>query len=546
MPTTDDSPPLAFLPTPAIIIGPENVHLSSDQSSTAITSPGQSDKPFYSRTTTGSSINGFSSLVTSPNRQALIDPASRRSHDAGSPILYPASFIDQSRALLDQQRRHFDQERRMFDQERAMWDTERRVFLARIEELERLVVAEEESQHHGGRMMASSSSGGGNVRDRKALSFSHGQPRSGGSSEEMGEILVRHSSQPESTTGGGDHRFWEGSSSRQGVVPSRVFTSPKTTPHRTTQTLPTISEGQQQQNGTKDDDNNNGKEVAMLNRGIDISLIDHDLDGITLKTSAVPASILSKLTSPTSPSHHDNHPSEGSGGHQASLPTNADEQQQQQQQHDTDTDSNLTRNAGHTPKHLPVDLPPLRTAGGEIGSGSSGLATPTQTTHLHRPSLAATSENSRTNVVVGVRELYNNNINNGGIIDEDPALHSPLTLPEAIVSPRDARFLEELDSRLREESRKSMAFNSPTMSATTVESTNNSIGNGDEMNIPKNEEVPGGGGAAGAGAGKMKTNDPVEVDDIVETPEPEIKLRFKRSMNFGSAFGSAGPGLRRP
>ena len=336
---------------------------------------------------------------------------------------------------------------------------ERKALYGRIEELERAV----EESHHSRRM----TSGG---RERKALSFSH--PRS--VSEEMGESMVKRSSMPES----GD-RFWEGSSTRQGIIPTRVFTSPKSVP--TTKILPTISE---RQNSTNDD----GKEAPTLRKGIDISLIQHDLDGITLKTSAVPASILSKITSPISSSRKDH-----SKGHLSILESD-----------DDDSNSNLTKNAGHTPKHLPIDLP--RSA--EVGS--SALATPTQTKHLHRPSLAATSEVSRTTTKPSDLDLAN--------LDKDPALHSPLTLPNAIVSPADSKFLEELDSRLLQESRKAL-YSPSTLSSTSA---------GPSTNLD----------AVGGGGGKKK-NDDVEVDDIVETPEPEIKLRFKKSLNFGSAFGSA-------
>ncbi|KAI9795219.1 MAG: hypothetical protein M1833_007301 [Piccolia ochrophora] len=361
---------------------------------------------------------------------------------------FSVAYIDQSRALLEQQRHVFEQERALFEQERAIWETERRALCARIQELEQAV-----PRNEGGRTRVSSASTTSSL-PIKAKPSPFGSLGSNGANGPDS----RHSSLDES-----GNKFWEGSSSRNGSVASRTFPSARSEES----SLPSISETSNGEpahkpEGWQFDENLSPTSAArststVVGTGIDISLVQKDLDGISLKPSAVAPAIVARVHSPSpvrSPS-----PSKvvspSAEHHHILSPLN----------------DKLTKDAGHTP-NAPLSY--------SVCDSGSGLATPTQIDHLHAPSATAPPGPDE--------ESY---------VDEDPELKGPLSLQKD--GSTDVQFLTQLDSKLLEEARKIVYAPSESSSETASE------------------------------------------QDAVKPAEGEPGLRFKRSMNFGSAFGATGP-----
>lgn len=456
---------------------------------------------------------------------------------------YPATYIDQSRALLDRQRRVFDEERSLFDQERAMWETERRALYARIKELETLTRKSDAlttSGDHPLQWQYNSSKKPSNVGI-------YGQsPQSSGTVDvgnKDGPSSSRHPSLPES-----GEKFWEGGSSRSRSNPSRVFatTAPDDGGLTAIAEIPglTIPGGREPtQSGSQA-----GRDPIDVSHGVDISLVQHDLDGITLKTSAVPAKILSNLTSPVSPPSAQfpavNDASSGSG--RTSLAAALSE-------------VNLTKDAGHTP-NAPTEMEDLATG---VDETDDGVATPTQTQNLHRPSLAMTAGNASA--------ILSDSDEENGNRDEDRPLAGPLSLPtEGESAPDSSLFLQVLDSKLLHAARtvvhRPSDASSVSKGGSSTEgdvqvvvhpsgSSQNGDGNsathddvtGADNRHHTNEEQEHGreqkkqndeDGAAIIQSSSASGQDPGLAPALESESEPDVKLRFKRSMNFGSAFGA--------
>ena len=113
----------------------------------------------------------------------------------------------------------------------------------------------------------------------------------------------------------------------------------------------------------------------------------------------------------------------------------------------------------------------------------SGQITPTQKGAAHRPSVAAPLATRDANVQA-----------------EDPELKGPLGLLNE--TDKDTAFLSELDSKLLQEARRIV--------------------------YPSSSET----------SSNADPADHEEENSSIQ-PEPEVRLKFKRSMNFGSAFGSS-------
>ena len=378
-----------------------------------------------------------------------------------------------------------------------MWDMERQALYERIRELERRTVALTMSSSSSSSSLAKKKkqeqeSTGRDPLVRKALSVQHHphhhqtRPKIEGVFSGGTEALwTRHASQPESTDNNKpSDKFWEGSSSRQGSIPSRVFTAPVLQDGK----LPTISETQNNDRGAmnflaemglspngKPSDGTEGI-GSVGGRGIDISLIQHDLDGITLKPSALSPSVMSKVRSPSplrSPS-----PGPRDGSTLLAMPKN------------NEMDANLTKDAGHTPIVHEASSPTAEEDGAE---------------HLHRPSLAATSH-----------IITNNNI------PDDPPAPPPLQGPLSLIneSKADSEFLQELDLKLLQEARKII---------------HNPDDDHDHDHHNDNDTKP---DNVIDGTTENDGDDEERGEQGIRRPEPDVKLRFKRSMNFGSAFGS--------
>ncbi|KAI9885190.1 MAG: dolichyl-phosphate beta-glucosyltransferase [Watsoniomyces obsoletus] len=589
-----DSPPLAFLPTPAMTGGenvlpdthaPSNGFVPSNRSSVS-----SSSNTYIIPLRLSSRPGNSNNIPVSPIKGGVNNSQEKNSF----PGNFAGSYIEQSRSLLADQRRLVDEERTLFEKERALWEAERQALHAHIRELERSL---------GG--------AGGRPGYMKAISAEHvqqqqqQQQRNNNVNTEMMVGGIRQNSLPETSATKGE-RVWESPSGSIRRKPSRVFNDPPNV--LVSPVLSSIPESWIQggnstrashtSNGGGSTNNNNN----IINSGIDISLIRKDLDGITLKTSAVPASVISRVISSSS-----SDPFSGT----SSVDTKEEDEEEAES-------TNRTLNAGHTPPPPTAKvLEPL--SGKKINEhgveqtdkdkdfdGGSSATTPTQNihAHLHPPSVAISGMESA--IDTGVSTSTRSGIRPGDAMahtDPDPVLKGPLSLPtEGETGPDSSRFLKALDSKLMVEARK-VVHRIPS-DEDSISTTTTSAGGGDwpwgsassasaaEMTSPigntnnnnnNNLTIPGqdqgnsngqgqsqgqdsfgpnisngsGGGnhdntntnsrPNGNGNNNINNNNSTETNmnmnankktDEEIMPEPEIKLRFKRSMNFGSAFGS--------
>ncbi len=501
-------------------------------------------------------------------------------------------------------------ERATFEKEKAVWETERQALYTHIYQLERSIESGGVAAGRPGAMPAM----------KTVMSGDHVLQRNGVNGGEV--VGIRQTSLLERTTmtTRGGERVWEGASASLRHKPSRVFNDPpnfnsglssisESTVHgaSSSATKATATNGG---SGHKQDGNS-----AIINSGIDISLIRNDLDGITLKTSALPANVISRVVSGSATGS-------GSGSNPPAGSSSSESEGEEK--------FNRTKDAGHTPPPSATGtMEPLGGIGDEgavehdamhnqhdtvhnngrdevsgIGNGSSAT-TPTQSRGNNSyiqpppPSLAISAMESTSNIHLGGGSSRGAE----GVVDPDPALIGPLSLPsEGETAPASTRFLKALDSKLMVEARK-VVHRTPSeeeegdgMSTTSTTSTfvagvgegsssttasasvsESATGTGPALtsnNPINNLIVPGtaySGGHNGRqhldgntrhpndrmssnGNGDNSTNshihggnfhghrsmgdhrNEIEEDEIM--PEPEIRLRFKRSMNFGSAFGS--------
>ena len=215
------------------------------------------------------------------------------------------------------------------------------------------------------------------------------------------------------------------------------------------------------------------------------SQIDKSLDGINFKPSGLDPAVVKNIMTPQSPSPQSSSPTRISSGTIALPPPGLKAPIDQ-----------YTKDAGHTPR-----APWSRFRSDGAGSApSSGARTPTQP-EMERPPLEPH------HTVVKLPSERSDTYfppSNDSITDTDPSLSGPLGLTND--SRGDKQFLSELDTRLLQAAR------SETNRASAV-----------------------------AGSSEENSADNSHVKDI-EQPEEEPRLRIKRSMNFGSAFGAKHPG----
>jgi hypothetical protein len=275
--------------------------------------------------------------------------------------------------------------------------------------------------------------------------------------------------------------------------------SPPTHPAHRESSLDTISE----------------TETSAIPESIDISLIQPELEGVSIKASAVSptfaAKVLSPQYSPAKLSPNDKPPSRDINN-LSSLSRSGSQQDSEGRENGkgkadlsvmmhAPVDRRLTMHAGHTPNH----------SISKFDFGESGSATPTQETsdtnithnpehghthHIHRPSVAHLDGAGHDEEGVGY----------GNLEDEDRELTGQLGLTNE--KHRDDPFLAQLTERLAEEAKKSEGV-SPSSIA-----SEDSVGRANRARASENEE------------GKDK-----EADDV-----PPLRLR--PSSNFGRPLGS--------
>ncbi|PYH41704.1 uncharacterized protein BP01DRAFT_368869 [Aspergillus saccharolyticus JOP 1030-1] len=352
-----------------------------------------------------------------------------------------ASYLDQARSLLDRQRASFENEKKLFNEERQLWETERALLKSRISELEALLKA------RGSTTSATVPTGTFTSNSFSAVNAPYGHSLS----------------------------VWEGSS--PGSRPTRVFPDAERTDVHTLSSIP--EQGAKYVSAPSLDAALSPKSHAVdsatgASVPVPIEKLDSKLDGITLKSSALPPEIVARVITPPSPSSLETSPASStrrpSNERRNSLKLRLSEL--------GPPEFNLTRNAGHTPMaRIDRDIDTEQPSPQEAPDEASPLAPAV----LRQPAEKSDSYFAD--------------------LPEDPALKGPLSLLNE--EEHDTGFLKELDQRLLDQVKQVL---------------------GHHRRGSKEEE----------------DEDEAEPPSQGETEEPE--LRFKKTTNFGTAFGNSGCG----
>ena len=272
---------------------------------------------------------------------------------------------------------------------------------------------------------------------------------------------------------------------RTDVEPTRTFSDSSNEGAKTESRLPSIAE-----NFISTDRNSSprtalGDQAIARKPSISGLEIDNNLDGINFKPSGLRPAVVKNIMTPQSPSPQFSSPSRISPG-TIEIPMS----------HLMALEDPYTKDAGHTPlarrTNIGID--------GAASAGSSEATTPKQP-ELERPFLEPHATATRR---PGERSESYFPASEDDPNDADRHLSAPLGLTNN--TGEDKRFLHELNSKLLQAARS-------------------------ETSEP----------LAVAGASNSGTSMKEEAHNF-EQPEHEPKLRIKRSMNFGSAFGAKHPG----
>ena len=307
-----------------------------------------------------------------------------------------------------------------------------------------------------------------------------------GSGSSFWSLLSTDGSRNTSEDTSGDE-VWRGP--KNDLRPSRTFSEISNQSKKSGERLPSIAEdvnarGRRKPSSTK----HQAHQDASRKPSIHGSQIDKNLDGIHFKSSGVAPAAAKNIMTPQSPSP----PQPPSPVHTSlgtiPLPPS-----------DTVHDDLYTKDAGHTPlaRRHPGNVD------GSSSEGTSEIVTPTQV-EQERPPLEPRA--SAMKLPSERADSYFPIPEEGQAGDEDPELSGPLSLKND--SSEDNGFLNELDSKLVQAAQ----LRTHELKSEIAEDV-------------KEDQVDEGG-------------------KDFEQPEPEPKLRIKRSMNFGSQLGSPSIGKR--
>ena len=226
---------------------------------------------------------------------------------------------------------------------------------------------------------------------------------------------------------------------------------------------------------------------------IPIGKIDSSLDGITLKSTSLPPSLVKTIVSPTSPSPL-SIPSPTSKP-RGDGPRFVDREKLSLSPYT----ENLTKDAGHTPMVVESISENSSNSDGKVEKHSP-RSTDTEKPYCPEPTLRPPTERSNSYFTGVVPEKENLDEGN---LDEDPELKGPLIMDSTNSAPNDNAFLSELDKKL----------------AAEVEKAESPILTRDQSGGEEQEKL-----------------------DVPDAEDGGPKLRIKRSTNFGSAWGSSACG----
>ncbi|KAJ5165144.1 uncharacterized protein N7500_006974 [Penicillium coprophilum] len=359
------------------------------------------------------------------------------------------SYIDQSRALLQSQRVNFETERALFAQERQLWEKERALLRSKITELEVLVKSR------------------GNKTNQLG--------------PEAAKLVLAGGVSQYNTNGFAAAQVWEGTS--PGTRPTRVFLDHES-PDQSY--LSPISESGLNLPSLDQALSPQSQPVAAsggpVSLPVPIEKLDSTLDGITLKSTALPPAVVARVITPPSPSPLT---SPGTAPSTAVRPSMEHRNSFKLKLSELGPpNENLLRHAGHTPMAI---------IEGDDSRRSTQDGSPSEI-----PSQI--EEGPLSPVPTNVHQPSENKASYFPDVPEDPALKGPLGLIND--EEHDSNFLNELDQKLLDQAK-------------------NILGN------------------------SVESADPNESDSESEFPrqdEKEPEMKFKKSTNFGTAFGESDPG----
>lgn len=373
-----------------------------------------------------------------------------------------ATYVDHSRSLLESQRLNFERERLIFAEERKLWEMERVLLRSRIAELE-------------------AAAGGDNARSYMSQYSSNyifgGDSVSAGLWQPNGVATVNGNGVHHEH----HHHIWEGPIPGN-QRPTRVFPDEDEMDRKSSLYIaPTEANGFGLRNSLDAalSPQSFGR-TGEISMPVPIEKVDSQLDGITLKSTALPPEIVAKVMTPptsisptSSPPKDDPETSKMASDEKSPFKLKLSEL--------GPPDVNLIRDAGHTPMAI---------------LGTETFGTETEASHQSPVEMnlgeAEMDEEVPLEPVVTKQPVENGDSYFPAVVDEDPALKGPLTLENNEGS--DSTFLLQLDQKLLDEAKKAISGPSAT-EETEIEDTASG----------ENER------------------------------EPELKL--KASTNFGTAFG---------
>ncbi|KAJ5099514.1 hypothetical protein N7532_006515 [Penicillium argentinense] len=370
-----------------------------------------------------------------------------------APLGLDTSYIDQSRALMDSQRANFERERKLFAQERQLWEQERTLLRTKIAELGSMLKGQ---------------------KSQSSSSLSHtAKPAFGMPQYRAANEPSVHSAQ-----------IWEGSSPggrptrvfRDEDVPDNAHLSP--TGQGSDSIPPSLDAALSPQSRAID------AAGAAVSVPVPIEKLDSSLDGITLKSSALPPGVVARVITPPSPSSLET----SSPATAPSAPARPDMEHRNSLKLKLSElgppSENLVKNAGHTPMAI-IEA--------DVSQRSTKEASPIEKQE-QAPEPPCDEEAPLAPMATHVHQPTENRASYFPDLPEDPALKGALGLIND--EDHDNSFLSELDQKLLDQAKRILSTS--------------------------------------ADSGEVEESDP-ELSMNQGEQEPEIK--FRKSTNFGTAFG---------
>ncbi|KAL1967641.1 hypothetical protein VTN77DRAFT_2898 [Rasamsonia byssochlamydoides] len=322
----------------------------------------------------------------------LLDPGYTATHAATrtpevSSYYEFAAYIEHSHSLLERQRANFERERAAFAEERKLWDMERALLKSRIAELE----------------SRKDNSNGTSKPAHFRTDFTFNSSQRNGWSNSNGQ---------------NGHHVWEGSSPGS-VRPTRVF------PDENKKSDLHISPVEENGFGLPPSlDAALSPQSRPVDRSessvpVPIEKVDSELDGITLKSTALPAEVAAKAMTPPA-----NSPPKSTSEGRTPMKLKLSDL--------GPPDENLTRDAGHTPMAI--------------------LGTETEASYQSPTEDIAEEEKPLAPATTKQQPVENSDSYFPVDLEDDPALKGPLSLQNDAKA--DSSFLSELDQKLLDEAKK--------------------------------------------------------------------------------------------